>query len=78
VPAGDLSAPFLHADGDEPYADLTTAHTASGNPMRFTTGRLAIRGDDRWRSAMSRQDQRLVTALTLPLLRRYGYLGRAA
>ncbi|HEX7995066.1 MAG TPA: sulfotransferase [Streptosporangiaceae bacterium] len=78
LPAGDLSAPFLHADGDEPYADLTTAHTSSGNPMRFTTGRLAIRGDERWRSAMSPQDQRTVTAMTFPLLRRYGYLGRAA
>src|SRR5262249_31784621 len=35
LPAGDLTLPFLHAEGDEPYAELTTAHTASGNPIRF-------------------------------------------
>ena len=78
LPAGELTLPFLHADGDEPYAELTTAHTASGNPMRFTTGRLPIRGDERWRSSMPDEQRRLVTALTFPLLRRYGYLGRAA
>ena len=27
-------------------------HTASGNPMRFTTGRITIRRDERWRTAM--------------------------
>ena len=78
VPAGDLTLPFLHARGDERYAELTPAHTASGNPMRFTTGRLAIRDDDRWRAAMPDGPRRTVTALTLPLLRRYGYLGRGA
>jgi len=78
LPAGELTLPFLHADGDEPYAELTTAHTASGNPMRFTTGRLPIRGDERWRSSMPDEQRRVVTALTFPLLRRYGYLGRAA
>jgi hypothetical protein len=78
LPAGDLSVPFLHADGDERYADLTTAHTSSGNPMRFTTGSLAIRGDDRWRSAMPDKQRRTVTAMTYPLLRRYGYLERTA
>lgn len=78
LPAGELTLPFLHDDGDEPYAELTTAHTASGNPMRFTTGRLPIRGDERWRSAMPDEQRRVVTALTFPLLRRYGYLGRPA
>jgi len=78
LPEGDLSLPFLHAEGDKPYAQLTAAHTASGNPMRFTTGRLPIRGDDRWRSVMPDKQRRTVTALTFPLLRSYGYLGRAA
>jgi hypothetical protein len=78
LPAGDLTLPFLHAEGDDPYAELTTAHTASGNPMRFRTGRLPIRGDDRWRSAMPPEHRRIVTALTFPLLKRYRYLGRAA
>ena len=78
VPAGDLALPFLHAEGQERYAELTTSHTASGNPMRFTTGALAIKGDDRWRAAMPDRHRRTVTALTLPLLTQYGYLGRAA
>ena len=78
VPAGDLSLPFLHEEGDSRYADLAKAHTASGNPMRFTTGKVTITGDDRWRAAMGGRDRRTVTALTLPLLSQYGYLGRAA
>ena len=78
VPAGDLSLPFMHAGSESSYAELTRAHTASGNPMRFTTGQVAVRRDDRWRAAMPARDRRAVTALTLPLLCRYGYLGRAA
>jgi hypothetical protein len=78
VPAGSLGLPFLHTEDDSWYAELTKAHTASGNPMRFATGKVAIRGDDRWRKAMPGKDRRTVTALTLPLLSRYGYLGRAA
>jgi hypothetical protein len=78
LPDGDLSMNFLHTEGGEPCAELTTAHTASGNPMRFVTGGLPIRGDDRWRSAMPDSQRRTVTALTFPLLRSYGYLGRPA
>jgi hypothetical protein len=78
VPAGDLSLPFLQAEGDACYARLTEAHTASGNPMRFATGKVPIKGDDRWREAMPGRQRRTVTALTLPLLGRYGYLRRAA
>ena len=78
VPAGHLSLPFLHTEGGASYAELTEAHTASGNPMRFATGRVPIKGDDRWRGAMPGRQRRTVTALTLPLLSRYGYLRRAA
>jgi Sulfotransferase domain len=77
VPAGDLDLPFLHGEGDERYAELTRSHTASGNPMRFTTGKVPIKGDDRWRAAMPGRQRRTVTALTLPLLTQYGYLRRA-
>jgi hypothetical protein len=57
---------------------LNKAHTASGNPLRFATGKVAIRGDERWRAAMPAAQRRTVTALTLPLLSHYGYLGRPA
>jgi hypothetical protein len=58
------------------HADLTAAHTASGNPMRFSSGRTSFRLDDAWRTRLGRGDRALVTALTLPLLARYGYLRR--
>lgn len=76
IPAGDHTLRFLGTDGSGPWAHLGTAHTASGNPMRFTTGRLAIRRDDRWRTAMPAGQRGAVTALTIPLLARYGYLRR--
>jgi hypothetical protein len=76
LPSQDTGPEFLHADGpDSWYADLGAAHTASGNPMRFSTGRVAIRSDDRWRAAMLASNRRMVTTMTFPLLRRYGYLG---
>jgi hypothetical protein len=53
--------------------ELRPAHTVSGNPMRFDRGPLRLREDAEWRSAISRHDFRSVTALTWPLLRRYGY-----
>jgi hypothetical protein len=32
-----------------------------------------MRLDDEWRTAMPDRDRRLVTAMTYPLLRRYGF-----
>ena len=45
-----------------------------GQPLRFAAGRIPIRLDDEWRTAMSKVQRRKVTAITLPLLARYGYL----
>jgi hypothetical protein len=52
---------------------LERAHTVSGNPMRFKHGPLKIELDDEWRGAMPPRDRRSVTAITWPLLTRYGY-----
>jgi hypothetical protein len=68
---------FLSTEAGAYWAELHAAHTASGNPMRFTTGKIAIRHDERWRTAMPPGQRRTVTALTLPLLARYGYARRA-
>jgi hypothetical protein len=68
---------FLSTEAGACWADLHAAHTASGNPMRFATGKIAIRRDERWRTAMPPGQRRTVTALTLPLLARYGYPWRA-
>jgi len=78
ITADDLPVGTGAADGQSRWARLSKSHTASGNPMRFVTGTVPIRGDDRWRTAMPDAQRRTVTALTLPLLSHYGYLGRAA
>jgi hypothetical protein len=52
---------------------LGVSHTVSGNPNRFETGAVELRPDREWISKMNPRDRILVTALTLPLLRRYGY-----
>jgi hypothetical protein len=52
---------------------LGVSHTVSGNPNRFETGAVELRPDREWISKMNPRDKALVTSLTLPLLRRYGY-----
>ncbi|MBB2913361.1 hypothetical protein FHS43_004665 [Streptosporangium becharense] len=59
-------------------ARLSTAHTASGNPLRFALGPTELAGDDGWRTALSPRRRRLVTALTWPLMIKYGYRRRLA
>ena len=58
---------------DDDTATMGVSHTVDGNPMRFTQGRLTIKADEEWRTRMDHRDQRVVSALTRPLLRRYGY-----
>jgi hypothetical protein len=67
---------FVGGDKAGHWADLGVAHTISGNPMRFGTGRIAIRLDDEWRTVMTAAQRQIVTTSTLPLLARYGYLRR--
>jgi hypothetical protein len=77
----DISANPLHFLGDA-HVDLRPGHSAAGNPMRFTTGRVPLRADDAWRRALPTIQRRLVGAVCAPLLHRYGYrhagAGRAA
>jgi hypothetical protein len=56
-----------------PRVHLRTTHTVSGNPVRLHAGPLRIASDDEWRTAMPPVRRWLVTALTLPLLFRYGF-----
>lgn len=61
----------------EGHVDLTADHTVAGNPVRFRQGRLDVRADDEWSTAMPWGQRLTVTAITWPLLLRYGYrLGR--
>ena len=75
VPVSDEPLRFLGGDGAGHHADLGAAHTVSGNPVRFLSGQVPIRRDDAWLAAMPTGQRRAVTALTLPLLGRYGYVG---
>jgi hypothetical protein len=65
----DADLDFLQ-DGQ---AELSPGHSAAGNPMRFTVGRVALRRDDAWVRALPRRQRRLVGAVCAPLLRAYGY-----
>lgn len=66
---GPLCPPFT----GERSVRLGESHTVAGNPNRFQSGDVALKPDDEWAGKMRSRDRRLVTALTLPLLARYGY-----
>ena len=63
---------IVHGREISPSAD----HTVSGNPSRFRTGKIELRPDEEWKGKMRGADKNVVTALTAPLLLKYGYLGR--
>ena len=52
---------------------LDVHHTLAGSDMRLTHGLIQIREDDEWRRSLSRRNRRLVTLLSWPLLKRWGY-----
>lgn len=52
---------------------LPPNHTVAGNPGRFRSGEVELELDTEWARAQSAGDRLTVTALTLPLLVRYGY-----
>ena len=72
VPVGSGSLDFI----DGRSVRLSPSHTVAGNPMRFRNGDVVLRQDDDWRTQLPRKDRWSITALTAPLLLRYGYLGR--
>lgn len=55
--------------------ELAPTHSVAGNRNRFQTGPVRIALDDEWRTAqgLAQRDERVVTALTWPVRRRYGY-----
>jgi len=55
---------------------MGTTHSLAGNPSRFKEGPVEILRDDAWHTALPRGQRLLVTALTAPLLARYGYFKR--
>ena len=64
---GHTAAPVAGGRG------ATGGHSVAGNPVRFE-GLGPVRPDLAWVDEMAAADRRLVTAVTAPLLARYGYL----
>ena len=62
--------PHCHQD----WVDLGNQHLLAGNPVRFATGRITLCEDIEWRHHMSQHKKTVVTAITAPLLLRYGIL----
>lgn len=58
---------------NEDTLDIRSHHIIAGNANRFQTGRIRLSLDSEWRHKLRRLDALLVTALTFPLLRKYGY-----
>jgi sulfotransferase family protein len=68
-PVGPEDLAFVR--GDEVI--LNPNHTVMGNPARMRDGLTALRLDEEWRTNLPPRQSGIVTALTWPLLRRYGY-----
>lgn len=75
----DRIATFIQEPGlgrptfDDGKVLLTTNHTVNGSENRTEAGAIPFRRDDRWRAEMDQRQRALVTRLSYPLLRHYGY-----
>lgn len=63
---------------EEPFVSehevrLAPNHALAGNPSRFQSGTIEIAAREGWKTKLSASARRTVTAITLPLLSRYGY-----
>lgn len=54
--------------------DLGTHHVPAGNPNRDEVGTIDLEEDTSWKRKLNSVARGLVTGLTFPLLRRYGFL----
>jgi hypothetical protein len=52
---------------------VASSHGIAGNPARFAPSEQPITRDDRWVNAMGAYEHLLVSGLTWPVRRRYGY-----
>ena len=66
-PAG--TTPFV----DDHTVTVSKTHAIEGNITRFLSGAVTIRADREWEARMPARDRMLVTLMTWPFLRTYGY-----
>lgn len=71
LPVGDGALAHV---GDR-SVQLGPSHGVAGSRSRFTCGRIDLEVDEAWRSTLATGARRVVTAVTLPQLTGYGYLG---
>jgi len=69
---GPFSGKRLNFATDRSIA-LPEYHSISGNPDRFSNGVTDLRLDLEWMAKMNEKTRRMATALTYPLLAKYGY-----
>ncbi len=51
----------------------TPMHSIAGNPLRFGSAEMTLRLDDAWKRQLDRRSRRIVTTITAPVLRSFGY-----
>ncbi len=61
--------PFTHAT----EASVRVSHTVSGNPARFTHGKVRISADDEWTRQQPVRERVVSTVIAAPLIVRYAY-----
>jgi hypothetical protein len=66
---GDADLAFLKTRA----VSLSPTHSVSGNPVRMRHGEIDVEADVEWMGRMRPRDRALVTAVTGPLIGRYGY-----
>jgi hypothetical protein len=71
--AGRVAGPEELSFIGDGAVQLQPTHTVAGNPMRFKGGRLDLRLDEQWRERLRPVHRAIVSVLTWPLMRRYGY-----
>lgn len=69
--SGSRIAEFVSQDA----VQVGPTHQISGNHVRFQSGELQLRRDDAWHRDFPAGRRRQVTAITAPMMLRYGYLG---
>ena len=67
---GEADLSLIHG----PNVKLRVNHALNGNPVKFNSRGVDLRIDDEWRGAMRERDRKLVSVITSPLMRRYGYV----
>lgn len=69
VGEGDAPSPFA----TDTSVRVSATHSIEGNASRFVQGEIEIRADQEWQKKMPARNRLIVTAMTWPLLLKYGY-----